>query len=536
MSQQPEPDRNRGPALWWTQPLQQYFHGPIGEQQEIMEIDGCCTTMVLLVVWMCLRFGCRDPHRMVKSIRCAMVKKRRSAFFPAGTIRNAREITEFLLRLRAWQNGITNRRLNADEIKRWLKIYAVPGSVVCNYMQYDDKRDPTKFIGLCQKPCENGFTWCVEHAAAFRLGKEETDTGSTDVKVLHVPAALRKHCVLFAGYFERRWKDNDGFRCALDTLSSQLQAVPDVVKRTAPNTDTLGTVRFYGFLGPNGLYLSDLYPILQEMQRRLHSVNAHHANVFSVELLLPRRESILPSDRFLFCKIVSQTLPLLYWPVSVVYVKKAVGLLIIDMNHVANHVVLMELLSRYLPLDWNVPRHDDNHRECFDTEYPRDHGIDSVVPLVVFRVHTLAHLHSMNTTLMNVNDLSLQIRLHVQFCPGEWDPDPVAESVMDLIYNYEFDDAKVFWTPMWVDYGDFREHLHGCKLYLTVSDSRVLSSGTVITNRKRKLDATDETGWKIYAEGFVADAILKYDTTLERNTVDVKSMDALVHRDQFETI
>ena len=41
---------------------------------------------------------------------------------------------------------------------------------------------------------------------------------------------------------------------------------------------------------------------------------------------------------------------------------------------------------------------------------------------------------------------------------------------------------------------------------------------------------------QIYAEGFVADAILKYDTTLERNTVDLKSMNALVYRDQFETV
>ena len=118
----------------------------------------------------------------------------------------------------------------------------------------------------------------------------------------------------------------------------------------------------------------------------------------------------------------------------------------------------------------------------------------------------------------------------MQFAPGEWDPEPLAESVTELIqYNYELEEVEPFWTPVWVEHGDFREHLHGYKLYLTVADSMLTS--TVITDRKRKFDATDTTGWKIYAEGFVADAILEHDTTLGRNPVDVKYMKALMNRD-----
>ena len=526
-----------GSALSWTQKIQQYFHGPIEHQQEILDTNGCCTTMVLLVVWMCLRFGCRDPHQMVKSIRCAMGDKRRGAFLPEGTLTNARKITEFLLRLRAWQNGILKHDLNTEEIKHWLKIYADPGTVVCNYMLYN-KQDPTEFIGLCPKPCEGGFTWCAEHAAGFRLGNEETPVVSNDVKVLHVPAALKKHCVLFAGYFERRWGAIDDWECSQDTFIRQLRAVPDIVEQAAKTqTDTMGTLRFYGFLGPDGLHQPDLDRILTRMQSHMGDINSRWADVFSVELLLPEPETVSPRDRFLFCKMVSERQTLQQWPISVVYVKKAIGILVVDMNFVDSHIDLVRLLARYLPLNWHVPHQDEAHplRFLIEHPYPRDSGIDSVVPLVVFRVHTPGHLDIVNWALNYAANLSSHIRMHVQFAPGEWDGRRVAEWVTFLIQRlYDLDRAAAFWTPTWFDNGNFREHLHGYKLYFTVSEEHQPTAMEIMkTTGKRKLHDTDATGWKIYAEGFVADAILKHkhDIRIKRNTVDMESMKALIDRD-----
>ena len=143
--------------------------------------------------------------------------------------------------------------------------------------------------------------------------------------------------------------------------------------------------------------------------------------------------------------------------------------------------------------------------------HPRDKGIDSVVPLVVFRVHTLAHLQHVSTALMYAAETSLHIFMHVQFAPGEWDPRRVAKLVEGLIISYELDDAAPFWTPTWFDNGHVREHLHNHKLYFTVTDQ--LRPTT--TDGKRKQDAMDinTADWKIYAEGFVVDAILKHANT-----------------------
>ena len=70
-----------------------------------------------------------------------------------------------------------------------------------------------------------------------------------------------------------------------------------------------------------------------------------------------------------------------------VYVKKAIGILVIDMNHIYDCIALIKLLARYLPLKWRAPRRDVHHMRFLMDPHPRDSGIDSVVPLVVFRVH-----------------------------------------------------------------------------------------------------------------------------------------------------
>ena len=107
-------------------------------------LDGCCSTMVVLVIWMSLRFGCRDPQLMVDCIRCAMRNKRVSTMahhpneFAPLISKWTTVLQDFLLRLRAWQDGLANTEMDLEGFKRWVKLYHTPGSKSCGYMMYDD--------------------------------------------------------------------------------------------------------------------------------------------------------------------------------------------------------------------------------------------------------------------------------------------------------------------------------------------------------------------------------------------------------------
>lgn len=48
--------------------LQSYFGALDATDPE--NLRGCCTTMTLLIVWLCLRFDCREPQLMVNALRC----------------------------------------------------------------------------------------------------------------------------------------------------------------------------------------------------------------------------------------------------------------------------------------------------------------------------------------------------------------------------------------------------------------------------------------------------------------------------------
>ena len=114
--------------------LQSYFCNPVKRQDACADLDGCCSTMVLLVVWMCSRFGCRDPQFMVDTLRCVMRNKRYRAIHFANPRAGVSTITHFLLLLRAWHNGIV--KVEPDKIQEWLKLKQEPGSasfrVYCN--------------------------------------------------------------------------------------------------------------------------------------------------------------------------------------------------------------------------------------------------------------------------------------------------------------------------------------------------------------------------------------------------------------------
>ena len=226
--------------------------------------------MVVLVIWMSLRFGCRDPQLMVDCIRCAMRNKRVStmAHYPnefAPLISKwTTVLQDFLLRLRARQDVLANTEMDLEGFKRWMKLYHTPGSKSCGYMMYDDAgtyRGPglyiTKldhrrsafYIGkcirfrgllkysdqgtpppcsyvqpcrrLCPELCDNGLPWCPGHASNFAEGNTNPPR-NTNQPLMHLPVGVRHLNVLVAGYFEPRWRTSR-WECSLDTMRRQIR-------------------------------------------------------------------------------------------------------------------------------------------------------------------------------------------------------------------------------------------------------------------------------------------------------------------------
>ena len=67
-----------------------------------------CVTIVMLVMLLSLRYGCRDPNYMVNVIRCAALDLRTT---------NENLFLDFLERLRGWQNNGTKRTMSSEEFQ-----------------------------------------------------------------------------------------------------------------------------------------------------------------------------------------------------------------------------------------------------------------------------------------------------------------------------------------------------------------------------------------------------------------------------------
>ena len=69
-------DRDGSDQCVITGNLQIYFCNHVRSTETAcgVNLNGSCTTMVVLVIWMCLRLGCRDPQKMVDAIRNELLK------------------------------------------------------------------------------------------------------------------------------------------------------------------------------------------------------------------------------------------------------------------------------------------------------------------------------------------------------------------------------------------------------------------------------------------------------------------------------
>ena len=135
--------------------LQSYFAAPWSTKLEgtLCDTQGCCSTVTILIVVMCLRFRCKDPQLMVNIIRCIMRHLHR-------TLRKG-DLIRFLLQIRQWQNHLVDQELSDEEFRFWLGITCKPGTQRCNCVLHDAK-------SLCPLPCQGGTVWCLGHAMKAR--------------------------------------------------------------------------------------------------------------------------------------------------------------------------------------------------------------------------------------------------------------------------------------------------------------------------------------------------------------------------------
>jgi hypothetical protein len=156
----------RGHKQPWQENVQSFFSSM--EAMDPCDLEGCCTTVTILVVWLCLRYGCKDPQRMVNALRCVMMHMR---------TKEEGSVQDFLLKLRAWHQEMMRANWPHREFLSWLRIRARPGYVKCDYILPSPVsargRDGLQ-LTFCDNECEDGWTWCREH------GPNAGGTGTRD--------------------------------------------------------------------------------------------------------------------------------------------------------------------------------------------------------------------------------------------------------------------------------------------------------------------------------------------------------------------
>ena len=117
--------------------IQSRFASP--DPSDPQQLRGCCSTIVILVVYSCLRFGCRNPQWMVDALRCGMDGFHRVRDLSADPY--ARHTFQaFLLRLQSWQSNIADQSVPWGEngFLELLKLWSGPKRVACDHMEYAD--------------------------------------------------------------------------------------------------------------------------------------------------------------------------------------------------------------------------------------------------------------------------------------------------------------------------------------------------------------------------------------------------------------
>ena len=191
------------------------------------------------------------------------------------------QITDFLLRLRAWQYSITTPGLDAEGVAKVLKLRPGSAQARCNTMLYDDRG---VFYGMCQRLCGDKSPWCILHDGAHTMGRDVRE--QSVVPLFHLPRYLAYKRVTMVGYFEHRWKSDD-WACSFDTLRDQ------AMQATGNHANTLGTLRFVGFVDEEyALNVSDLKAIFTGLRNTDTVSVLQGVHILLVELLI----GLVPGD------------------------------------------------------------------------------------------------------------------------------------------------------------------------------------------------------------------------------------------------
>ena len=99
-----------------------------GNEIDPKELRECCAPVVILVVFLCLRFGCRDPQWMVHAMRYGMESARTS--IRQSIDPSTHHVFEtFLYKFQAWHLALSDPYLSwKDEFLSLLGIRVEPGS------------------------------------------------------------------------------------------------------------------------------------------------------------------------------------------------------------------------------------------------------------------------------------------------------------------------------------------------------------------------------------------------------------------------
>ena len=204
--------------LKFPEDIQHYFKSPESREEDARtgNLNGCCSTMVLLIVLVSLRFGSRDPQWVVDAIRCAMRDIRGRWSDP--------ELLAFLRQLRRWHNSVGHPGMPHATFLKWIKVAVQSGSRFCYHMIYANGRFSGK---LCPALCVDGSTWCAQHIKERPLPIRDLDprwNPNTDEGLIIPPYVMTDAELHMAAYFDDEWQPP--WQCSFDAMRRQLRRTP----------------------------------------------------------------------------------------------------------------------------------------------------------------------------------------------------------------------------------------------------------------------------------------------------------------------
>ena len=293
-----------------TENIQNYFVSPKEGKpdEEPCDLSGCCATVMILIVLVCLRFRSRDPQVIVDAMRCVMRHKRK--------VSSDDQLFDFLLRLRGWHEIINNVRLSKAQFQRLLHITRPDDDTtsVCNAVVYGaDGR-----VGVCKRIHHGNFAWCSDHTPTGLDGGVWMPHQNR-WPVVFIPGFVVFGEVEVVGYFDASWR-TDGWRCSLDTMQHQLQAF-----LAHPSTRGLGVLRFINTT------MDDIEDVLVRRLPAATWQSLHRLPVLLVEMLCVQTPPPAASLQPAFQTAVLHIVPFFAWSRAYVAVCSTLAYMVVNM-------------------------------------------------------------------------------------------------------------------------------------------------------------------------------------------------------------